>query len=154
MLLSIRFRDLLSVSPQESLSAFGDLPETIGIVMILSCDVRDRDLARSLQRSSRLASTLWAVGVVSFLLSVASPYDDAFQQELFRPKSSHVSVRRLPSVPTGTRESGPVPQLSVAAVANASVVPIVFRDVEPGIATPLVIRFRSYLALRSPPPID
>ena len=34
------------------------------------------------QRSHRLASLLRAVGVVTFLLSVASPYDDAFQQSL------------------------------------------------------------------------
>src|SRR6266446_1908810 len=51
----------------------------VGIVAILSCEVRHRDLARSMQRSPHLTSLLWAVGVVTFLLSVASPYDDAFQ---------------------------------------------------------------------------
>src|ERR1700756_2090854 len=138
-------------------AAFGTcsrFPPKKGIVTILSCDVRHRDLVRSTPRSSRLASSLWAVGVVTFLLSVASPYDDAIQQELFRPKSSHVAVRRLPSVHTGARKIGAVPQLSVAAVANASVLPVVFRDVEPDTATLLAIRFRSYVALRSPPPID
>jgi hypothetical protein len=129
----------------------------VGIVTIHSRDVRHRDRARSTQRSSRLASSLWALGVVTFLLSVVSPYDDAVQQELFRPKSSHVAVRRLPSATTGTRKSGAVPRLSVTAVANASVMPMVLRvlcDVEPDTATLLGIRFRSYLALRSPPPID
>jgi len=121
---------------------------------MLSHHIRHRDLALSAQRSSRWASGLWAVGVVSFLLSVASPYDDAFQQELFRPKSFHVAVRRLPSVPTGTRKSGAPAQLSVAAVANASVGAIAFRDVESGAATLLVIRSRSHLALRSPPPVS
>jgi len=120
-------------------------------VTILSCDVRHRDRAPSKQRTCRLASSLWAVGVVAFLLSVASPYDDAFQQELFRPKTSHVAVRLLPSAPTGTRRSRAVPRLSVVAVANASVMPMVLRvlrDVEPDTATLLAIRFRSYLALR------
>src|ERR1700756_2978234 len=120
-----------------------------GIVAILSSDVRHRDRAQSNQRSSRLASSLWALGVVTFLLSVVSPYDDAFQQELFRSKSSHVAVKRLPSATTGTRKSGAVPRLSVAAAATASVIPIVLRDVEPDTATLLAIRFRSYLALRS-----
>lgn len=148
-----RFRDLLSVFPQESLSAFGDLPEMVGMVTILSCDVRHRDLARSKQRSSRLASSLWAVGVVTFLLSVASPYDDAFQQEVFRPKSFHVAVRRLPSATTCTRKSGVVTQLLVATVVNATVMPMALRDVEPDTATLLAICFRSSLALRSPPSI-
>jgi hypothetical protein len=143
--------------PQESLSAFGDLPEMVGIVATLSRDVRHRDRPRNAQRSSRLASSLWALGVVTFLLSVVSPYDDAFQQELLRPKSFHVAVRRLSSAPTGTRKSGAVPRLSVVAVANPSLVPMVsrvLRDIEPDTATLLAIRFRSCLALRSPPPID
>jgi len=129
----------------------------VGIVATLSCDVRHRDRARSPQRSSRLASGLWALGVVTFLLSVVSPYDDAFQQELLRPKSSHVAVRRLSSAPTGTRKSGAVPRLSVVAVVNSSLVPMVSRvsrDIEPDTATLLATRFRSCLALRSPPPID
>ena len=112
------------------------------------------NLNTNTQRSHRLASLLWAVGVVTFLLSVVSPYDDALQQELFRPKPSHVAVKRLPSATTGTRKGGAVPRLSVAAAANASVIPIVLRDVESDIATLLAIRFRSCLALRSPPPID
>ena len=105
------------------------------------------------QRSHRFVSLLWAVGVVTFLLSVASPYDDAFQQELFRPKSSHVAVTRLPLATTGTRKSGAVPPVSIVFVTNVSVVPVVLRDVELGVARLLAIRFRSDLALRSPPPI-
>jgi hypothetical protein len=139
--------------PQESLSAVGDPAEMVGIVAILSCEVRHRDLARSMQGSSHLASLLWALGVVAFLLSVASPYDDAFQQEVFRPKSTHVAVRRLPSATASTRKSGAVPRISVVALANPSTMPVVFGDVEPNTATLLAIRFRSYLALRSPPPI-
>jgi hypothetical protein len=138
---------------QESLSAVGDPAEMVGIVAILSCEVRHRDLARSMQRSSRLASLLWAVGVVTFLLSVASPYDDAFQQEVFRPKSIHVAVRRLPSANASTRKSGAVPRISVVALANLSTMPLVFGDVEPNTGTLLAIRFRSDLGLRSPPPI-
>jgi len=124
----------------------------VGIVTILSYDVRHRDLARRAQRSSRLASSLWAVGVVAFLLSVVSPFDDAFQQELFCQKLPHAAVKRLPSAPTGTRRSGVVPRLSVV-VSKTSVMPIVLRDVDPGTETLLAIRFRSYLALRSPPPV-
>jgi hypothetical protein len=105
------------------------------------------------QRSHLLASLLRAVGVVTFLLSVASPYDDAFQQELFRPKSSHVSVTRLPSATTGIRQSGAVPPVSIVFVTNVSVMLVVLRDVERGAATLLAIRFRSDPALRSPPPI-
>jgi hypothetical protein len=138
-------------SPEESLSAFDDLPEMVGIVAIFSREVRYCDSLRSTQRSSRLASLLWAVGVVTFLLSVASPYDDAFQQELFRPKS--VAVRRLPSAITVTRNIGAVTQISAVAGANASAMPVVLRDVEPDTAIPLAIRFRYSLALRSPPPI-
>jgi hypothetical protein len=140
-------------SPEESLSAFDDLPEMVGIVAIFSHEVRYCDPFRSTQRSSRLASLLWAVGVVTFLLSVASPYDDAFQQEVFRPKSTAVAVRRLPSAITGTRNTGAVTQISAVAGANASAMPVVLRDVEPDAAIPLAIRFRCSLALRSPPPI-
>jgi len=149
---STRFR-LDPRSPQESLIAFGDPAELVGIVAILSCEVRHRDLARSMQRSSHFASLLWAVGVVTFLLSAASPYDDAFQQEVFRPTSTHVAVRRLPSATASTRKSGAVPRISVVALANPSTIPVVFGYVEPNTATLLAIRFRSYLALRSPPPV-
>src|ERR1700751_1839083 len=107
----------------------------VGIVATLSSDVRHPDRPRNEQRScSRLASSLWALGVVTFLLSVVSPYDDAFQQELLRPKSLHVAVTRLSAAPTGTRKSGAVPRLSVVAVANPSLVPMVsrvLRDIEP-----------------------
>ena len=112
------------------------------------------NLNTNTQRDHRLASLLGAVGIVSFLLSVASPYDDAFQQELFRPKHSHVAVTRLPSTTTGTRKSGATTLISIVLVTNVSVLPVVLRDVEPDMATLLAIRFRSDLALRSPPPIS
>lgn len=133
--------------------AVGDPAEMVDIVAILSCEARDRDLARGMQRSSRSASLLWAVGVVTFLLAVASPYDDAFQQEVFRPKSIDVAARRLPATTASTRKSGVMPRISVVAVANSSPMPVVFGDVEPNTATFIAIRFRSYLTLRSPPPI-
>jgi hypothetical protein len=145
VLLSTRFQ-VDPRSPKESLSAFGDPAEMVGIVAILSCEVWHRGLVH-------FASLLWAVGVVTFLLSVASPYDDAFQQQVFRPKSTHVAVRRLPSATASIRKSGAVPRISVVALANPSTMSVVFGDVEPNTATLLAIRFRSYLALRSPPPI-
>ena len=133
------------------MSAFSVLPEMVGVVAMFSREARYCNPLRSTQRSYRLASLLRAVGVVTFVLSVGSPYDDAFQQELFRPKSSHVAVRRLPSATTGNRKSGAVPPVSVVSVANVSVMPVVLRDVELDAATLLAIRFRSDLALRSPP---
>jgi hypothetical protein len=140
------------VFPKESLSAVGDLPEMVDIVAAFACEARYRALIRSTRRSFHLGSLLWAVGVVAFLVSVASPYDDALQQEPFRPRSTYVAIRRLPSAPTGTRRIEVVPRLSVV-VSKAFVLPMVWREVESDTETLLAIRFRSYLALRSPPPI-
>jgi hypothetical protein len=154
MLLSTRFAGRSPVSPKGIVGWLSAIQQKmVGIVAILSCEVWDRDLARSMQHSSCSASLLWAVGVVTFLLAVGSPYDDAFQQEVFRPKSIDVAVRRLPATSATTRKSGAVPRVSVVALANPSTMPVVFGDVEPNTATFLAIRFRSYLALRSPPPI-
>lgn len=125
----------------------------VGIVAILSFKVRDRDLGRSTQRFARLSSSLWALSVITLLLSVVSPYDDAFQQELLRPKSSHAAIKHLSSAPAGARKNGAVPQLLSTVVANPSAMPMALRDVEPDTATLLKIRSRSYLALRSPPAI-
>ena len=118
-----------------------------------SLEVQQRETTRIRQCSCRLASFLWVVGIVAFLLSIASPYDDGFQQEVFRPKSFHVAVRRLPSATNGTRKGGAVTQLLVATVVNATVMPMALRDVEPDTATLLAICFRTSLTLRSPPPI-
>jgi hypothetical protein len=130
------------VFPKESLSAVGDLPEMVDIVAAFACEAR----------YFHLGSLLWAVGIVAFLVSVASPYDDALQQEPFRPKSTYVAIRRLPSAPTGTRRIGVVPRLSIV-ISKAFVLPMVWREVKSDTETLLAIRFRSYLALRSPPPI-
>ena len=153
MLLSTRFRVDPRFPQKNRWVAVGDPAEMVGIVAILSCEVPDRELARGMQRSSRSASLLWAVGVVTFLLAVASPYDDAFQQEAFRPKSIDVAVERPPATTAGTRKSGVMPRLSVVALANPATMPVVFGDIEPDTPTFIAIRFRSNLALRSPPPI-
>ena len=104
-------------------------------------------------RSYRLASLLRAVGVVAFFLSIASPYDDAFQQEVFRPKSSHVAITRLPPAATGTHQSGAAPSVSLQSVTKFSVVPVLSRDIGPDRVTLRAVRSRSDLPLRSPPRI-
>lgn len=125
----------------------------VGTVAMFSREARHCDLLRSSRRFYWLPSLLRAVGVVTFLLSVASPYDDAVQQEAFRPKSSHVAIKRLPSATTGTHKSAAVPPVSLVSVSKASAMPVVLRDVEPDTVTLLAIRSRSDLPLRSPPPI-
>jgi hypothetical protein len=98
----------------------------------------------------RLGSLLGAVGFVAFLLSVASPCDDSVQQEVLRPKSTHVTVRRLPSVPHATRKRTNATQTLIIALAH---VPVLAEShyVEPQKAIPSSICLGLYLALRSPP---
>ena len=63
----------------------------------------------------RLAFVLRTVGVLTFLLSIASPYDDWIQQEFFRPKSTHVVFRRLPSANHRIRKGNVVTRIATAA---------------------------------------
>src|SRR5262249_48595852 len=98
-------------------------------------------------------SLLWAVGVVALLLSVASPCDDAIQQELFHPKSPHVALKRLPLLGPGIRKSGRATRTLAVAVSNASAMAVVSRFVDPSNATLVATHLCSSLALRSPPTI-
>src|SRR5262249_5524011 len=126
----------------------------IAIMPVPSHGIRDREPTQSRHGSSKLASLLWAVGLIAFLLSVASPFDDALQQDLFRRKSFYVAVRDLPSATAGTRKSGAWMEASVVAVADTSEAPQGLGDVEPDMATVLGNRFfRSSFGLRSPPTV-
>jgi len=103
----------------------------------------------------RLGSLLWVVGVVgfvAFLLSVASPWDDSVQQEVLRPKSTQVAVRRLPSVPYATRKGTNATQTLIVALAHIPVLSEL-HHVEPDKAIPSSICLGLCLALRSPPRI-
>ena len=120
-------------------------------VAILSREVTYHDPARRKPCSFRLVSLFWALGVAAFLASVTSPYDDALQQELFRPKQLHITVRPLPSAFHGSRKSGTTIQPLFVAAFNACVAWVVLGDLEPDTATLLAVRFLSSLALRSPP---
>ena len=92
---------------------------------------------------------LRTIGVITFLLSIASPYDDGIQQEFLRPKSRHVALRRLPSATHGIRKSEVVAQIVVPA--NKSPRPIWLSSVRPAKVAVTLIRFCSTLISRSPP---
>ena len=153
MLSSLRFRVVsLASSSKEFLSEFNDLPKNGGlrggILMRVMLLLRDTVHTARL----RLGSLLWAVGVVAFLLSVASPRDDSVQQEVLRPKSTHVAVRRLPSVPHATRKGTNATQTLIVALAHVPVLSEL-HHVKPDKAIPSSICLGLCLALRSPPSI-
>jgi hypothetical protein len=94
---------------------------------------------------------LRTIGVITFLLSIASPYDDGIQQEFLRPKSRHVALRRLPSATHGIRKSEVVAQIVVPA--NKSPMPIWFGSVTSAKVAARLICFCSTLIPRSPPAV-
>jgi len=98
---------------------------------------------------ARLIFVLRTIGVLTFLLSMASPYDDGIQQEFFRPKSSHVVVRRLPSAVHGIRGSKVVPE--VVTSVNRSAMPQLFGSVTPAKVVVSLIPLCFTLVPRSPP---
>ena len=98
---------------------------------------------------ARLTSLLQVIGVVTFLLSMASRYDDDIQQEFFRTKSTHVVFRRLPSANHGIRRRKVVTQ--IATPDNKSPMPEWFGCIT---RAKLIVRLTplcSTLVPRSPP---
>ena len=98
---------------------------------------------------TRLGFLLRTIGVVTFLLSVASPYDDGIQQEFFRPRSSHVVFRRLPSAIHGIRKSRVVTE--IVARDREFPMPELFASVTPANVLGSLIPLFSTLVPRSPP---
>jgi hypothetical protein len=92
---------------------------------------------------------LRTIGVITFLLSIASPYDDGIQQEFLRPKSRHVALKRLPSPKPGIRKTTVVAQIVVPA--NKSQMPKWFGSDAPADVVVKLIRVCSTLIPRSPP---
>ena len=100
----------------------------------------------------RLISLLWAVGLLAFLTSVASPNDDSLQQEVFHPRSSTVLVKRsLRLISSNRRLPSAAERLILASVK----VPLsrTLCRVVPEDATPTLVRFQPLITLRSPPRI-
>jgi hypothetical protein len=100
----------------------------------------------------RLTSLLRALGVITFILSVASPYDDGIQQEASRPKSPHVVFRRLPPASHGIQKTRV--EIRIVTAVSKSLMPKLFDSVTPVTAALSLIPLYSALVPRSPPCAD
>jgi hypothetical protein len=108
-----------------------------------------RALALNLPLFSRPASLLWAFGILAFLVSVASPDDDSFQQEVFHPKSSNVLVKHSLRQAPGDRRPSNATQRWILTLPNP--LTRLLCRVIPENETPASERLRPLPMLRSPP---
>jgi len=99
-----------------------------------------------------LGSLVWTIGIIAFLASVASPYDDALQHEVFQPKSPNIAVNQASLLTSGARKIPKATQTLIVAVANLFGSREVLGSIgRTGKARPSYVGFRPSLTLRSPP---
>jgi hypothetical protein len=108
-----------------------------------------RALALNLHLFSRPASLLWAFGILGFLVSVASPDDDSFQQEVLHPKSSNVLIKHSLRQAPGDRRPSSSTQRSILTLPNP--LALILCRVVPENETLASERLRPLPMLRSPP---